>query len=92
MVESIANYGPGFKPPSYHEIRVKYLKEEVQAIKDVLEVHRTAWKKTGYTIMTDGWTDKRRRTILNFLVNNPKGTIFLKSIDASAISKIANKI
>jgi len=40
MVESIANYGPGFKPPSYHEIRVKYLKEEVQATKDALEVHR----------------------------------------------------
>ena len=92
MVESIANYGPGFKPPSYDEIRVKYLKEEVQATKDALEVHRTAWKKTGWTIMTEGWTDKRRITILNFLVNNSKGTIFLKSIDASAISKTANKI
>jgi len=42
--------------------------------------------------MTEGWTDKRRITILNFLVNNSKGTIFLKSIDASAISKTANKI
>jgi len=42
--------------------------------------------------MTDGWTDKRRRTILNFLVNSPKGIVFLKSIDSSAISKIANKI
>ena len=38
----------------------------------------------GCTIMTDGWTDKKRRTIINFLVNNPKGTMFLKSIDVSA--------
>jgi hypothetical protein len=42
--------------------------------------------------MTDGWMDKRRRTILNFLVNNPMGTMFLKSIDASDISKIADKV
>jgi len=29
MVESISNYGPGLKPLSYHEMRVKYLKENV---------------------------------------------------------------
>ena len=29
---------------------------------------------------------------MNFLVNSPKGTIFLKSIDASHISKTADKI
>lgn len=39
-----------------------------------------------------GWTDKRRRKILNFLVNSTKGTIFLKSIDASHISKTTDKI
>jgi len=42
--------------------------------------------------MTDGWTNKKRRTILNFLVNSSKGTTFLKSIDASDISKTADKI
>jgi len=31
----------------------------------------------------------KRRTIINFLVNNPKGTVFLKSMDTSTISKIA---
>nr|XP_011459711.1 PREDICTED: uncharacterized protein LOC105350056 [Fragaria vesca subsp. vesca] len=33
--------------------------------------------------MSDGWTDGKSRVILNFLVNSPKGTWFLKSIDAS---------
>lgn len=42
--------------------------------------------------MTDGWTGRRRRTILNFLVNNPKGLIFLKSIDALVISNTSNKV
>ncbi|XP_029127873.1 uncharacterized protein LOC109801981 [Cajanus cajan] len=57
-----------------------------------LDDHKTYWKKFGCTIMTDGWTDKKRKTILNFLVNSPLGTIFLKSIDASKISKIDDKI
>jgi len=40
--------------------------------------------------MTDRWTDKSRRTILTFLVNNQKRTVFLKSI-AYAISKTTDK-
>ncbi|XP_057746304.1 uncharacterized protein LOC130965555 [Arachis stenosperma] len=42
--------------------------------------------------MSDGWTDKKRRSIYNFLVNNPKGTIFLYSLDTSDISKITDKV
>nr|KYP55512.1 hypothetical protein KK1_001724 [Cajanus cajan] len=92
MFESVARHGPGFDPPSYHEIRVKYLKYHVEMTNLSLDDHKTYWKKFGCTIMTDGWTDRRRRTILNFLVNSPLGTIFLKSIDASKICKTADKI
>ena len=42
--------------------------------------------------MSDGWTDNRERSITNFLVNSPKGTIFLKSIDISDISKNAENL
>ena len=92
MFESVAKHGPGFKPPSYHEIRVKYLRKKYDSTMQDIEEHKSYWKKFGCSIMTDGWTDKRRRTIINFLVNSPKGTIFLKSINASDISKTANKI
>ncbi|QHO24890.1 uncharacterized protein DS421_12g376240 [Arachis hypogaea] len=90
MFEKVARHGLGFKPPSYDELRGKLLKK-VESTKLTLE-HKAEWKKTGCTIMTDGWTDKRRRTILNFLVNSPKGTVFLKSINASDICKTAEKI
>ncbi|KAG4950250.1 hypothetical protein JHK82_043602 [Glycine max] len=36
--------------------------------------------------------DKKRHLICNFLVNSPKGTVFLYSLDTSDISKIANKV
>ena len=92
MFDLVSRHGLGFKPSSYHDIRVKYLKEEVTNTSLALQSHRDEWKKMGCTIMTDGWTDKKRKTIINFLVNSPKGTVFLKSIDASAISKTAEKV
>ncbi|XP_058775073.1 uncharacterized protein LOC131649323 [Vicia villosa] len=92
MFELVAKHGPGFKPPSNYEVRGKYLNFHMNRINDELDEHRAVWKKLGCTIMTDGWTDRRRRTILNFLVNSPKGTVFLKSIDASDKSKTADKV
>ena len=42
--------------------------------------------------MSDFWTDGKGRSLINFLVNCPTGTIFLKSIDASEHVKDANLI
>lgn len=39
------------------------------------------WSKTGCTLMSDGWTDARGRSITNFFVNSPKGILFIKSMD-----------
>jgi len=49
-------------------------------------------KKTGCLIMPDGWTDKKKCCICNFLVNSPKGTVFLSSVDTSNMSKTADKV
>lgn len=57
----------------------------------MVEEHKLEWKKTSCTIMSDGWTDRKRCTLYNFLVHSPKGTVFLSSIDASDISKTSNK-
>ncbi|KAL4593761.1 hypothetical protein ACB092_M014000 [Castanea dentata] len=77
MIDMISRFGIGLKPPSYHEIRETCLKEEVDFTQQMLEEYKS---------------DKKRRSICNFLVNSPKGTIFLYSIDTSNISKIAEKV
>jgi hypothetical protein len=33
--------------------------------------------------MSDGWSDRRGRHLINFLANSPAGTYFLESVDAS---------
>ncbi|KAK8942544.1 hypothetical protein KSP39_PZI009067 [Platanthera zijinensis] len=80
------------KPPSYNDIRVKYLKQEVDTTLQLLEDYKAEWRKVGCTIMSDGWSDRKRRSICNFLVNSPKGTVFLSSIDTSDISKTSEKV
>ncbi|KAK2361799.1 hypothetical protein QL285_086915 [Trifolium repens] len=61
MLEMVARHGLGFKPLSYHELITKYLKQKMEETTKLIEEHKLVWKKTGCTIMSDGWTDKRRR-------------------------------
>ncbi|KAL5544317.1 hypothetical protein UlMin_008101 [Ulmus minor] len=93
MLESVASLGPGFKLPSYHEARCTFLKKEVESIKmELLEKYKAKWKKTGCTLMFDGWSDGKSRSITNFLINSPRGTVFLKSVDTSGIIKNADNL
>ena len=39
--------------------------------------------------MSNGWTDGKGRTLINFLVHCPRGTMFIKSIDGSTYVKDA---
>jgi hypothetical protein len=40
--------------------------------------------------MDDGWIDRKKRTLINFLVYCPKGIIFRKSVDVNANSKTSD--
>ncbi|GMP35730.1 hypothetical protein CsSME_00008071 [Camellia sinensis var. sinensis] len=92
MIDAIGQFGPGLKPPTYYMIRVLYLKKEVNHVNKLMKEHRDDWAKYGCSIMCDSWTDKRNRTLLNFLVNFPRGTMFIESIDVSSYSKDGNKM
>ncbi|KAL6512937.1 hypothetical protein OROHE_019727 [Orobanche hederae] len=86
MVESIGQYGPSLKPPTYHELRVPLLKKAKEETEKLKEKHEKAWKRYVCTLMSDGWTDRRGRSLINFLANSPEGTFFLGSVNASSES------
>ncbi|KAI3928254.1 hypothetical protein MKW98_023855 [Papaver atlanticum] len=92
MVNVIGEFGKGLKPPSMHEVRVTNLKKKVEYVQGTLAEYKQEWKRTGCTLMPDGWTDKKQRSITNFLVNSPRCTIFLKSIDTSDIQHNAQNL
>ena len=50
------------------------------------------WKKNGCSTMLDEWSDRKEITLVNFLVNCSKGTMFMESIDDSLMIKTGEKM
>ncbi|KAM0927618.1 hypothetical protein ACQ4PT_002748 [Festuca glaucescens] len=82
-IEASCQCGSGYKPPSPYQLRESLLRDCVKETKLLRAKHETAWKQYDCTLMSDGWSDRRGRHLINFLVNSPGGTYFLESVDAS---------
>ncbi|OVA02017.1 zinc finger protein [Macleaya cordata] len=92
MADAIAAVGPGYKMPSYHSLRGDLLNRSAQELGDLCQELRKSWEVTGCSVMADKWTYRTGCTVLNFFVYCSKGTIFLKSVDASEISKYSEAL
>ncbi|XP_025692367.2 uncharacterized protein [Arachis hypogaea] len=92
VLDGVAAIGPGFKGLSYDEMRVHLLADFKKECQLLVEGYRSSWKRTGCTLMADGWTDQRQRTLINFLVYCPTGMSFVKSVDASDMIKTAETL
>ncbi|KAJ9557009.1 hypothetical protein OSB04_011623 [Centaurea solstitialis] len=84
--QAIAEYGVDLKPPSYHEARVPMLKFEKEHTKKLLKENKLEKKTFGCSLMADGWKDRKGKTLINFLVKTPRGSMFIESVDASSYS------
>lgn len=73
-------------------MRTWILKEEEKSTSEIVNEIKATWKQTGVSLLSDGWSDMRNRSLINFLVNNPHGTVFLKTVDASDCVKDAQKL
>jgi hypothetical protein len=63
------------------------LNEECKDIQDYINRMKPFWEERGVTIMCDGWTNGiNHMHIMNFLVHCSRGTVFIKSIDASDVA------
>ncbi|XP_020696649.1 uncharacterized protein LOC110109791 [Dendrobium catenatum] len=82
MMPAAGLYGRGLKAPSMYELRTWILKELQNIEHNIDEIKRT-WIETGVTIMLNGWSDMKSRSLINILVNNPYSTVFLRSVEAS---------
>ncbi|KAL5793401.1 hypothetical protein ACOSP7_001995 [Xanthoceras sorbifolium] len=82
-MEAVGQFGPGYKPPSQYQLREPLLREEVQRTKDVLKKQEAEWVLNGCSIMTDAWSDRKRRSLMNLCVNCKIGTTFLSSKESS---------
>ena len=60
MLDAIAAIGPGYKGPNYHNMRSNLLHDMKKEVQLLVDVCRSNWVETGYTIMADGWQDKKK--------------------------------
>lgn len=90
MIQSIGLYVPGLKPPSMYELKVPLVNKEVQNTLVQIEDKKKEWASKGCSLMSDGWRDSvAKKDIVNFLVNSPKGYVFIKSKDVFEVVKDA---
>eukprot|EP00253_Pinus_taeda_P032382 PITA_32382 len=92
MFDVVVVVGPRYKTPTFAELRGPLLQDEKTDCTARLAKFRASWEQTRCTVMSDGWTDQKGRTLLNFLVSCPKRTMFMKSVDASAHIKDARTL
>ncbi|KAK3228588.1 hypothetical protein Dsin_000469 [Dipteronia sinensis] len=92
MADAIAAVGPGYKMPSYQSLRSKLLNKVAQDAGVYSEELKRTWEVTGCSVLVDRWMDRTGRTVISFFVYCPKGTVFLKSVDASDITNSAEAL
>ncbi len=83
-----ASFGESYPgPPSVDRLRTTILEREKQLCRDGLASFQESLQLTGAMITSDGWSDVRRRPLLNLLVVSPKGEMFLKVVDTRGETK-----
>ncbi|CAN1847917.1 hypothetical protein LINPERHAP1_LOCUS38717 [Linum perenne] len=92
MCEAIGRFGPGLKPPTQYDLRETLLKSEYARTKSLLKDHDEEKMKNGCSLMTDAWTDMKRRSIMNIVTHCAEGTSFIKSKDTSDVSHTSEVI
>ncbi|XP_075654754.1 uncharacterized protein LOC142624913 [Castanea sativa] len=51
MLNAVASYGPRYRGPNYHALRVPLLREAKREVQLIVDSHRSYWVDTGCTIM-----------------------------------------
>jgi hypothetical protein len=87
MLEAIGRFGKDLQGPSAYEMSGPFLQKRKKRVMDTFKGHREAWEHTGCTIMTDAWTDRRCRGVMNLVVHSAHGSLFMDSVDCSAEKK-----
>ncbi|CAI9274423.1 unnamed protein product [Lactuca saligna] len=83
MLEVVGQFGTRLPPPTRYSLSDRLLKLEVERTKSLLKRNEEEWKEIGCSIMTDAWSDRKRRSIMNLCVNSRMGIVFISSKECS---------
>ncbi|XP_022868725.1 uncharacterized protein LOC111388271 [Olea europaea var. sylvestris] len=73
----------GYTPPTYNRLCTTLLAQEKEHINRKLQPIRDSWRKRGVSIVSNGWSDKQKRPLINVMGASAGGAMFIKAINAS---------
>ncbi|KAL5134361.1 hypothetical protein HKD37_03G007538 [Glycine soja] len=80
---AVNNQISGYQPPGYNKLKTTLLQNERRHVENLLQPIKNAWSQKGVSIVSDGWSDLQRRSLINFMVVTESGPMFLKAINCS---------
>ncbi|RWR88620.1 zinc finger protein [Cinnamomum micranthum f. kanehirae] len=80
MADAINAIGPGYKVPSYNDLREKIIGKIVE-VNDFMEHYMSCWSQTKCSVVANGWTNERQSALINFLCNYKKCSSIFKIFD-----------
>ena len=72
MIRAVNKAPQGYKGPNYEKVRTQLLKNEKDLVEEILAPIRSTLSSSGVTIVSNGWTDIRRRPLINIIATSPK--------------------
>eukprot|EP01018_Ginkgo_biloba_P021222 Gb_34314 [translate_table: standard] len=81
LVRAINDSPKGYKIPSFKKVQTILLIKEKSLVEKTIEPIRAFYRKTSVSIIFDGWTDARNKSLINVIDVCPKGSIFLNVVD-----------
>ncbi|RZC68003.1 hypothetical protein C5167_011691 [Papaver somniferum] len=86
MIRAFVGRGSAvYKVPNCNDLKGWILQEELRAVQEYVREVVHSWGSTGCSILLDGWMDGKGRNFIHFVVDSPRGPIFMKSADVSDI-------
>ncbi|XP_043693131.1 uncharacterized protein LOC122643581 [Telopea speciosissima] len=83
LLKCTARYGPSVPIPSYSTLRGRIIPEARKGLEKYAGEVKLSWKETDCTIMSDSWTDLKRRSFINVTACSSGDALFLKSEECS---------
>jgi hypothetical protein len=92
MVEAIGQFGARLEPPTQYDLQERLLEEKYAITKSLLQEHEAEKLKNGCSIMTDAWSNRKKRSIMNLCTNYADETSFISSKEMSDVSHTSEVI
>ncbi|KAI5057894.1 hypothetical protein GOP47_0027909 [Adiantum capillus-veneris] len=87
MVTKIGEYGSSYVPPSSERFRTTFLDKEKLAVEQAAQATKDLWETNGVSLLVDGWSDTRKRSIHGVVAYSRGEMYFVESHDASDSGK-----